>query len=154
MDEDVLAILRSYPQIYLACHVEHRIRSSSPTGLTSHDSSILAHLADDEGISAARLAQHLGVARSTLSAALARLEGLGLVAVTPDPSDGRRRSLRLTEAGRASIAENSVLDPARLEALLARLSPEERCRAVEGLRLLATAARMMREEGSGPCGSG
>lgn len=149
MDDDVLAILRCYPQIYLACHVEHRIRSSSPTGLTSHDASILAHVADADGVSPARLARHLGVARSTLSAALARLEEAGLLEAQPDAHDGRRRAVRLTPAGQAAIAENNVLDPTRVAQLLAAMTPDARRRAVEGLRLLAAAARAWREEGGG-----
>ncbi len=154
MDEDVLAILRSYPQIYLACHVEHRIRSSSPTGLTSRDASILAHVADADGVSPARLARHLGVARSTLSAARAPLEGAGLQGGEPDGRDGRRRAVRLTQIGHAAIVENNVLDSTRVAQLLAGMAPDQRRRAVEGLRLLAAAARALREEGGGSCGGG
>ena len=66
MDDDLLAVLRAYPQIYLACHVEHRTRSSSPSGLTARDSSLLAHVDDPQGSSPAALARHLGVAPSTL----------------------------------------------------------------------------------------
>jgi hypothetical protein len=39
-DPDILAVIRFYPQIYLACHVEHRSRAESPTGLTARDASI------------------------------------------------------------------------------------------------------------------
>src|SRR3712207_8016442 len=40
MQDDVLDVLRFYPRIYLACHVEHRTRASSPTGLTGRDGSL------------------------------------------------------------------------------------------------------------------
>ena len=146
MEDDVLAILRCYPQIYLACHVEHRTRSSSPTGLTARDGTLLAHI-DEGGSSPARLARHLGIARSTLSAALARLEAGGLLRLEPHPSDARRRIIQLTQAGREAVARDSVLDPERVESLLGRLSPPERRRAVEGLALLAAAARQQQEGG-------
>lgn len=145
-DPDVLAVIRFYPQIYLACHVEHRSRADSPTGLTARDAGILAHVDDPAGTSPARLARHLGVAPSTLSAALARLAGQSMLALDADPADARRRLVRLTATGRAALAAGSVLDPERLAAVLGRMNAEERRRAVEGLGLLAAAARAWREE--------
>jgi DNA-binding MarR family transcriptional regulator len=146
MEDDVLAILRSYPQIYLACHVEHRTRGSSPTGLTARDGTLLAHI-EEEGSSPARLARHLGVAPSTLSAALARLEGNGILRLEADPKDARRRVIRLTGAGREAVARDSVLDPDRVAAMLHSMPPRERRRAIEGLTLLAAAARRQQEGG-------
>jgi DNA-binding MarR family transcriptional regulator len=144
-DDDVFEILRAYPQIYFACHVEHRTRGKSPSGLTSRDAGFLAHLDDPRGTGPAALARHVGISGSTLSAALARLAAQGLVRVEPDPADGRRRLVFLTEAGRDVVMSASVLDPARVAALLARLDPAERRKAVEGLKLLAAAARAFRE---------
>jgi DNA-binding MarR family transcriptional regulator len=147
IDPDVFAVLRAYPQIYHACHVEHRSRAASPDGLTSHDASLLAHVEIAEGISPARLARHLGVAPSTLSAALARLARQGMVAMAADPADARRRLVRLTDRGSDALATGSVLDPGRLTAVMAQLQPAERQRAVDGLNLLAGAARAWREQG-------
>jgi DNA-binding MarR family transcriptional regulator len=141
---DLIDVLRCYPQIYLACHVEHRTRGSSASGLTSREAGFLAHVEPD-GSSPAALARHLGIGRSTLSAALARLEGLGLVATERDAGDARRKRVRLTDAGRAAVADSSVLDADRVAALLAAMTADERRRGVEGLRLLAEAARRMRE---------
>jgi DNA-binding MarR family transcriptional regulator len=145
---DVLDVLRSYPQIYLACHVEHRTRASSPSGLTSRDGSLLAHVADPEGTSPAALARHLGIAPSTLSAALARLERQGLLRLDPDPGDARRRRIRLTDGGREAVVRDSVLDADRVAAMLDGLAEDERGKAVAGLKLLATAARRLQEGGS------
>ena len=145
MDEtDLLDVLRAYPQIYLACHVEHRTRGSSESGLTSREASFLTHI-EPEGRSPATLARHLGIGRSTLSAALARLEGLGLVATERDGGDARRKRVTLTETGRAAISESSVLDAGRVAALLGSMPDDERRRAVEGLKLLAAAARKLAE---------
>lgn len=144
-DPDVLAIQRAYPQVYLACHVEHRARASSPTGLTARDASLLAHV-DEGGSSPSALARHLGVAPSTLSAAVARLAARALLRIDPDPADARRRLIVLTGAGRAAIGAENVLDAGRVAALLGQLSATERRRAVDGLNLLAAAARAYREE--------
>ncbi|HEX8639628.1 MAG TPA: MarR family transcriptional regulator [Allosphingosinicella sp.] len=148
MDENdhLIDVLRSYPQIYLACHVEHRTRNASASGLTSREASFLTHIEAD-GTSPADLARHLGIAPSTLSAALARLEGLGLVRLERDAGDARRKRVQLTQAGRSAIADNSVLDAGRVAALLAAMPEKERRLGVEGLKLLAAAARRVSERG-------
>jgi DNA-binding MarR family transcriptional regulator len=143
-DSDVLDVLRAFPQIYLACHVEHRTRASSPTGLTARDGGLLAHI-DDEGTGPAALARHLGISRSTLSAALARLEAGGFLRLERVAGDARKRRILLTREGRDVVWRDSVLDARRVEGLLDLLNPAERRRAVVGLRLLAAAARAYRE---------
>jgi DNA-binding MarR family transcriptional regulator len=150
-ESDILGVLRAYPQIYLACHVEHRTRERSASGLTSREAGFLAHIEEPGGTSPAALARHLGIGRSTLSAALARLEGLGLVENERDPQDARRKRVRLTEAGRRAVADDSVLDAERVAALLAAMAPEDRRHAVDGLKALAAAARRMRDEGGDRC---
>jgi hypothetical protein len=49
--------------------------------------------------------------------------------------------VRLTTAGVRVREASSVLDPVRVEALVARLSDSDRTRAIEGLALLAQAAQ-------------
>jgi hypothetical protein len=49
--------------------------------------------------------------------------------------------LRLTSAGVRVRQASSVLDPGRVEAVVARLSAEERAEALRGLSLLARAAQ-------------
>jgi DNA-binding MarR family transcriptional regulator len=69
-----------------------------------------------------------------------------MLALDADPGDARRRRVRLTATGRAALAAGSVLDPARLAAVLGGMGADERRRAVDGLGLLAAAARTWREE--------
>src|SRR5687768_7994536 len=137
MHRQVVDIQRFYPQVYLACHVDHVRTTSTRWQLSAKDSSILAHLDQDVPVSPRLLAAHLGVVPSTLSAALQRLERLGYLSSTPREGDRRRRELRLTARGAEAMASTSVLDASRVEQLLARLSDSERQAAVRGLRLLA-----------------
>jgi DNA-binding MarR family transcriptional regulator len=149
MNDQIHALLRAYPAIYMACHVAHRTRGGRPDALTSRDAGLLAHV-EPGGIGPARLARHLGVGASTLSAALARLAAAGFIRIEPDRDDQRRRRVYLTEAGNEAVAEASVLEPGRVAAMLALLGDEDRARAIQGIELLAAAAKRMRE--TGECG--
>jgi len=142
-------VQQSYPKLWHACHVEHRTRGQPhASGLTDRESGILAHIGH-QGADAGPLAEHLGIAKSTLSAHITRLESLGLLTSEPDPADQRRRRLRLTEHGRATLRTDAVLDTDRVVALLEELAPEERERAVHGLATLAAAATRLRTRTSG-----
>ena len=137
----VSAIQRDFPQIYLACHVDHVRTKSNRHHLSSHDSTLLAHLAEDRATAAGALAKHLGVAASTLSATLGRLEALGHLRRHARARDRRHTEIFLTASGGRAMADASVLDRRRVAGLLAELPAADRARAVEGLALLAHAAR-------------
>lgn len=142
----VIEVQRLYPQIYLACHVDHVRQTSTRWQLSSHDSSLLAHLDRDHATSPRELAAHMGVVASTLSAQLTRLQKLGYLTSTPNAEDKRLRELRLTDRGAEAMASTSVLDGDRVAAMLGKLTPPEQKRAVRGLALLARAARIKQEE--------
>jgi DNA-binding MarR family transcriptional regulator len=139
-NRDVAAVQRYYPQIYLACHTRHQRRSNS-TGLTPNESSLLAHLAHTEPLRASTLARHLGVGASTLSAAVKRLTALGYIVRERDTADHRALALRLSTQGQRAMQGASVLETRRVATMLGQLSPADRAQAIDGLRLLADAAR-------------
>ena len=147
MDEDLLAIQRFYPQIFHACHVRHTRSRSNAWRVSERDQSLLAHLSLSEGCNASELARHMGVGLPTLSEAIARLERLGYVERGRSTSDRRALALKLTSSGAQALMGTSVLDTDCLRAALERLTPKERRRAVEGLELLARAARCDRVPG-------
>ena len=135
-----------YPQIYLACHVDHKRSRTTGSGISPRDSSLLAHLDQRNPVTPAALAKHLRIGAPTLSAALKRLVRLGYVAQARDAQDARRLEVRLTAAGAQAMSESSVLEAARVQTLLKRLTPQERARALDGLALLARAARELAKE--------
>ena len=141
--DDVFEVQRLYPQIFVACHTDHVRAVSTKWRISSQDASILVHLDREAGLSPRALAGHLGVAPSTLSAAIARLAKLGYLTNKPNERDKRKREIRLTPQGAEAISSTSVLDAERVQALLSKLKPGERKQALRGLELLAGAARLM-----------
>ncbi len=80
---------------------------------------------------------------------LRRLQALGCVTRTAAAADRRAAEPRLTATGAEGLRATSVLEAARVRALLRALTPDERTRAVEGLALLA-AARALGDRAVGP----
>lgn len=107
-----------------------------PKGMTQAQFSILNHfirLGHHER-SPAQLASAFQVTRPTMTSTLARMERAGLVAIRPDPQDGRGKLVSVTEKGRTMretcIAAgalfvpvvNSLMTKAELEATLEPLT--------------------------------
>jgi MarR family transcriptional regulator, organic hydroperoxide resistance regulator len=139
--EAMTAVMTLYPRIYFACHTRHVRDPQSQRMLSRHQASILDHLDEIEPTTVMDLAGHMGVTAGTMSLAIDRLERKGYVVRLKDAKDRRRVHVRLTGAGVRVREASSVLDPARVEALVARLSDQDRERAIEGLGLLARAAQ-------------
>lgn len=73
-----------------------------PKGMTIAQFGILNHFVrlGHDSCSPAHLASAFQVTRPTMTSTLSRLEKSGLVAIKPDPDDGRGKLVALTEAGR------------------------------------------------------
>src|SRR5436190_21403037 len=139
--EAMTAVMTLYPRIYFACHMRHVRDPQTQRLLSRHQASILDHLDEVEPTTVMALAGHMGVTAATMSIAIDRLERKGYVVRLKDAKDRRRVHVRLTTAGVRVRDASSVLDPSRVEALVARLDDQERAQAIAGLALLARAAQ-------------
>jgi DNA-binding MarR family transcriptional regulator len=135
------AVMTLYPRIYFACHTRHVRDPEDQRLLSRHQASILDHLDELAPTSVLELARHMGVTPGTMSLAIDRLERKGYVVRLRDTTDRRRVHVRLTGAGVRVRSAASVLDPERVEAVLAHLTEDERARAIHGLELLARASQ-------------
>ena len=133
-------VMTLYPRIYFACHTRHVRDPQSQRMLSRHQASILDHLDAIDPITLNDLAGHMGVTAGTMSLAMDRLERKGFIVRLRDTKDRRRVHLRLTSAGVRVREANSMLDSPSVEALVGRLTDEERKVATRGLALLANAA--------------
>jgi DNA-binding MarR family transcriptional regulator len=146
-------VMALYPRIYFACHTRHVRDPLTRKLLSRHQASVLDHLDDVEPTTLNGLAKHMGVTAGTMSLTIDRLERKGYVVRLRDAVDRRRVHLTLTAAGVRVRQASSVLDPPRVEAVVARLSSDERRDAVRGLALLARAAQEHMEQSTDGQGS-
>jgi DNA-binding MarR family transcriptional regulator len=72
---------------------------------------VLLVLYEADGVTQAQLARLAGVEQPTMAATLARMERGGLVMRAPDPDDGRRALIHLTDRGRE--LERPLIDAVR-----------------------------------------
>ena len=74
-------------------------------GLTSTQFSMLVHVDEIGAVSMKDLVLTLALERTSVVRALQPLERDGVVVIGPDQDDARRNVVRLTQAGRAKLAE-------------------------------------------------
>ena len=123
---DVAAALRESVGLLL-----RRMRQHVPGELTLPENAAVARSGPTTSSALAKLEQ---ISPQSMGATLAGLEARGLVARHPDPDDGRRVVLSLTDAGQQVLRDKRDARTRQLaEALSARFTPDE-------VRLLAGAA--------------
>ena len=138
--DPVARLLRTYPRIFFACHQRHVRDPATQRVLSAQQASILDHLDTVEPMALNDLARHMGVTAGTMSVTIDRLVRKGFVRRTRARADLRRVDLRITEAGVRLREQQSVLEPALVQALLDQLSPAEAADGLRGLEILARAA--------------
>jgi DNA-binding MarR family transcriptional regulator len=148
----VRQVMENYPRIYFACHTRHVKDPKTRRQVSAHQASILDHLDESDATALVELARHMGVTVSTMSLNVERLVRRGYVRRTRDAKDRRRLRLLLTAAGLRLREASTVLEPARVFAMLNELDADERKQALKGLALLADAAdrRMARQAEESP----
>lgn len=88
----------------------------------------------EEGCTASKISEMLGVDKSTVSKKIDSLVARGMAVKVRDPDDGRIQRLALSEEWRAMYDENDAPYDRALERLEAELSDSEKavvCRALE-----------------------
>lgn len=112
------------------------IRNHSGTATTA-ESEVLAFLQRAGAASVAVLAEARGVKHQSMRQVVARLAALDLLALQPDPADGRSQLVSLTRTGRASVKQDQAARSAYLaQAMAVRLSAPELALLSEATALL------------------
>ena len=118
--------------------LRHRLREQShPGDYTWSQTSVLIRLERDGPATVSALARAEGVRQQSMGATISALEEAGLVKGAPDPADGRRTILSLTDACREMLKANRAAKEDWLfRAIQTKLSPAEQEELATALELL------------------
>lgn len=114
-------------------------------GMTVAQAATLQALGVDGPMRMTDLGRRLGIAPSTLTRNLRRLEERGLVERSEDPEDARAFVIGLTRAGRAGAARVERQDEEFAESVLEAIDPERREVVLDSLAELLRAIRSASE---------
>ena len=118
--------------------LKRKLRQQADAGdLTPSQIAVLRRLESDGPATTSSLARAEEMRPQSMGAVIAALEAAGLVAGSPDPSDGRKTLLSLTERCRGWLAEGRAARQDWLSRTIqARLSPEEQERLAAAMPLI------------------
>lgn len=118
--------------------VIRRLREEVPPGeLTWSQQKVLFRLERDGPATVTALAQAEGVRPQSMGATVAVLRDAGLIAGSPDPSDGRQTVLSLTEACRAQLkASRAAREDWLHRAIQTKLNASEQAELAGALQLV------------------
>jgi DNA-binding MarR family transcriptional regulator len=119
---------------------------SQPSGLSMTAVATLATLERSGPERLTALAALAGVTQPAMTQLISRLEDDGLVRREADPADGRAVQVRISDAGRATLARRRARRADRLAVVLAQLSPEHRAALAAALPALDALASARRDE--------
>ncbi len=108
-------------------------------GMTIAQAATLAALAAEGSLRLSELGSRLGIAPSTLTRNLGRLEGRGLLRSRPDRQDARSSRVELTASGRRKAEVLDRQEERFAAAILQRVTPRNRRRLVADVEELVVA---------------
>jgi DNA-binding MarR family transcriptional regulator len=79
------------------------LKAAEAEDITLGQASVLTRLSGKQGVTASELASAEGVRHQSMTSTVASLAALGLVERQPDPDDGRRLLIALTEEGHRRV---------------------------------------------------
>ncbi len=121
LDEQVGFLLRQVNQRHTTIFAERMIEGLTPTQWAA-----LARLDERGPLSQNHLGRLTAMDAATIKGVVDRLSVRGLTNAEPDPDDGRRLNIALTEEGRALVARAATLAFAITEETLSPLNGTER----------------------------
>ncbi|MBS2540131.1 winged helix DNA-binding protein [Catenulispora sp. NF23] len=127
-------------RVVLAQLVRRLREQATGSDLTKSQSAVLGRLERDGAGTTTELARAEGIRQQSMAAIVAALDGAGLVSGSPDPKDGRKTILDLTEKAREEFRTGRLAKEDWLtQAMSSELSPAE----IEQLRVAVELIRRL-----------
>ena len=121
----------------LNSRLRRRLREKATAGdFTPSQINVLLYLERQLTATVTELAQSEGVRTQSMGATVATLQAAGMVAGQPDPKDGRKTILSLTEACRCKLQEGRAIRQHWLVHALRSLCESEQAELAGAVRLL------------------
>jgi DNA-binding MarR family transcriptional regulator len=131
------AVVAGELRVVLAQLVRRLREQSEGSDLTRSQSSVLGRLEREGASTATALARAEGMRPQSMAAILAALDAAGLVAGRPDPADGRKTIVDLTEKAREEFLAGRIARQDWLtQAMTTEFDPEEIGRLADCVGLL------------------
>lgn len=133
MDPDLASELR-----VILGQLTKRIRLKGSTeDLTQSQKYVLVRLERDGASTATALAQAEGMRPQSMGAIITALESGGFITGSPDPSDGRRTIISITETARRDVAARRLAKTDYLaDAIAENLTPDEQQQLAAAVKLM------------------
>lgn len=138
MEEQILSQVRAFNRFF-AVELSVFDRYVLGTAYSLVEGRVIGEIGRNEGCSANRIAEDLNIDKSYLSRVLAKLETKGLISRLPSAGDGRKKQLKLTEAGRELYNKLEVLSDKQAEDILKEVEPEQIGELLESMQFIQTA---------------
>ncbi|SCP98717.1 MarR family winged helix-turn-helix transcriptional regulator [Anaerobium acetethylicum] len=138
MEEQILSQVRAFNRFF-AVELSVFDRYVLGTAYSLVEGRVIGEVGRNEGCSANRIAEDLNIDKSYLSRVLAKLETKGLISRLPSAGDGRKKQLKLTEAGRELYNKLEVLSDKQAEDILKEVEPEQIGELLESMQFIQTA---------------
>lgn len=132
LEDQVGFYLRRAGQRHAAIFAAHMVDELTPTQWAA-----LVKLSELTSVSQNLLGRETAMDGATIKGVVDRLVKRGLIATSPDPDDGRRMRVAITEAGREAVARGIAAARATTAETLQPLDPGEQRNLLDLLRRIA-----------------
>ena len=126
------------------------VQEVGASSITQRQYAVLCAVAAHEGLSQIELVRFTGIDRSTLAQLVGRMIGKGLLGRERSSTDNRINAVRLTEAGRAALADTQAKADAADERVMKAIGRSRRAAFADALRDLSKAGRSFQGDEAEP----
>lgn len=133
---DLAEALRDWMAVLMQHSMRGFVAHARDLGLSMTQIGAMMHLHRVGSCAVSEISSDLGVTNAAASQMLDRLVSQGFIVRQEDPADRRVKRVALTERGTSAVGETVEARRRLVDQLARSMSPEDRSKAIEGLKVL------------------